>query len=89
MFLSTGAAGAATPLRCHVEVLSAEELPYAPPGYWLLKTTLRVTYPRGPTVVSTLARNTPWQMTLRRGDTFWFDCDLLRDAWTVSLAPTR
>jgi hypothetical protein len=72
-----------------VEVLSSEELPYAPIGQWLLKATVRVTYPHGPTVVSTFARNSPWQKTFRRGDTFWFDCEHLRDAWLVSSAPAR
>ncbi|MGY8667767.1 hypothetical protein Q3C01_36155 [Bradyrhizobium sp. UFLA05-109] len=88
-FLSTGAAGAATSSHCHAEVLSSEELPYALPGYWLLKATVRVTYPHGPTVVSTFARNTPWQTVVRRGDTFWFDCERLRDAWAVSLTPPQ
>lgn len=87
--LSTGAASAATSSRCHIEVLSSEELPYALPGYWLLKATVRVTYPQGPAVVSTVVRNTPWQMVVRRGDTFWFDCERIRDALTISLAPIR
>ncbi len=88
-FLSTGAAGAATSSRCHVEVLASEELPYAPVGYWLLKATVRVTYPHGPTVISTLLRNSPWQMSVRRGDAFWLDCERLRNEWTVALLPIR
>jgi hypothetical protein len=88
-FLSSGAAGAVTSSRCHVEVLASEELPYAPPGAWLLQATMRVTYPHGPTVVSTLVRNSPWQTTVRRGDTFWLDCERLRNEWTVSLLPMR
>jgi hypothetical protein len=87
--MSTGTAGAATSSRCHAEVLSSQELPYAPIGHWLLKATMRVTYPHGPTVISTFARNSPWQTTVRRGDTFWLDCDRLRDAWLVSSAPNR
>jgi len=87
--LSTGAASAAPVSRCHVEVLSSEELPFALPGDWLLKATVRVTYPHGPTVVSTLAKNTPWQKVVRRGDAFWVDCERIRDALAVSLAPTR
>ncbi|OAF19991.1 hypothetical protein AXW67_34175 [Bradyrhizobium neotropicale] len=85
--MSAVAVNAATPPRCHAEVISSEELPYAPPGYWLLKATVRVTYPHGPTVVSTFAKNSPWHMVLRRGDAFWFDCERLKDAWLVSLAP--
>jgi hypothetical protein len=85
----TSAAGAARSSRCHVEVLASEELPYALPGEWLLKATLRVSYPHRPTVVSTLARNSPWQTSLRRGDSFWSDCERLRDAWGVPLLPPR
>jgi hypothetical protein len=85
----TGTAGAATPARCRAEVLSSEELPYAPIGYWLLKATMRVAHPHGPTVVTTIAGNSPWHMTVRRGDTFWFDCERLRDAWLISLERTR
>jgi hypothetical protein len=85
----TSAAGAARSSRCHVEVLASEQLPYAPIGSWLLKAKLRVTYPHGPTVVSTLAGNMPWQTSLRRGDSFWSDCERLRDVWGVPLAPTR
>jgi hypothetical protein len=88
-FLSTGAAGAATSSRCHVEVLASEELPYALVGYWLVKATVRVTYPNGPTVISTFLKNSPWETTLRRGDAFWLDCERLRDAWTISVTPTR
>ena len=87
--LSTGTVAAAKSSRCHVEVLSSEELPYAPVGYWLLKAKLRVTYPHGPTEILTLAKNTPWQTTLRRGDTFRWDCERLRDAWAISPTPTR
>ena len=85
----TGSADAAKPAPCRAEVLRAEELPYAPIGSWLLKATMKITYPHGPTVVSTFIRNTPWQMTVRRGDTFRFDCEHAQDAWLVSLKRTR
>lgn len=87
--LSTVSAGAATSSRCHVEVLAAEELPYALIGDWLLKATVRITDPHGASVISTFARNTPWQTTLRRGDNFWFDCERLGELQTISLTPTR
>jgi hypothetical protein len=72
-----------------MEVLSSEELPYALVGDWLLKATARITYPDGSSAVSTFVKSTPWQTTLRRGDHFSFDCERLRDLWTVSLTPTR
>jgi hypothetical protein len=87
--LLTGPVGAATPTLCRAEVLRSEELPYAPIGSWLLKATMRITYPHGPTVVSTFIKNTPWPMTVRRGDTFRFDCEHAQDAWLVSLKRTR
>lgn len=83
--VSSGAAFAAAPARCRAEVLRSEELPYAPIGFWLLKATVRVTYPHGQTVDSTFLKNSPWQVTLRRGDRFWIDCDRLREAWPVAL----
>jgi hypothetical protein len=86
---SGGPASAATPARCHAEVIRSEELPYAPVGSWLLKATVRITYPRGPTVESTFVKTAPWHVTLRRGDAFWFDCERLREAWPVSLDVTR
>ncbi|WP_280711744.1 hypothetical protein [Bradyrhizobium sp. BR13661] len=72
-----------------MEVLVSEELPYALVGDWLLKATVRITYPHGPSAISTFVKSTPWQTPLRRGDSFWFDCERLRDLWTVSLTPTR
>jgi hypothetical protein len=89
ILLSAISAGAATSSRCHVEVLSSEELPYALVGDWLLKATVRITYPNGPSAISTFVKSTPWQTTLRRGDHFWFDCEHLKDLWTISLTPTR
>ncbi|MCS3727229.1 hypothetical protein [Bradyrhizobium betae] len=87
--LSTVSAGAATSSRCHMEVLSSEELPYALVGDWLLKATVRITYPHGPSAISTFVKSAPWQTTLRRGDNFSFDCERLKDLWTTSLTPTR
>ncbi|WP_426439308.1 hypothetical protein [Bradyrhizobium genosp. P] len=87
--VSMAAASAATPARCHAEVVRSEELPYAPPGSWLLKATVRITFPRGPTVESTFLKTVPWQVTLRRGDAFWLDCERLRDTWPASLETTR
>jgi hypothetical protein len=84
-----GGASAATPARCRVEVVRSEELPYAPVGSWLLKATVRVTYPRGPTVETTFFKTAPWQVTLRRGEEFWLDCERLRDAWPVSMQSTQ
>ncbi len=72
-----------------MEVLASEELPYAPIGNWLLKATVRITTPHGLPAVSTFVKTTPWQTTLRRGDSFWFDCERLQDLWTISLTPTR
>jgi hypothetical protein len=87
--VSTGAADAAGPARCRAEVIRSEELPYAPIGSWLLKATVRITDPRGSTVESTFLKTAPWQVTLRRGETFWFDCERLRDAWPASLETIR
>ena len=85
---SVGPARAEKLQHCHAEVLLSEALPYAPIGSWLLKATIKITYPHGPAVVSTFIKSSPWQVTVRRGDSFWFDCDRARDAWLVSLAPT-
>lgn len=82
--ISAHAAYAAKPARCHAEVLRSEELPYAPVGSWLLKATIRITYPGGASAISTVFKNAPWQTTLRRGDTFWFNCERIKDAWFVS-----
>jgi hypothetical protein len=84
-----GPTHAATRLRCHAEVLRSEELPYAPVGFWLLKVTMRITNPRGPTAVSTFVKSSPWHLTVRRGDAFWFDCDRAGDPWLSSLEPVR
>jgi len=75
---------AAKPTRCHAEVLRSEELPYAPVGSWLLKATIRITHPHGPPTVSTIVKYSPWQTTLRRGETFWFDCEHIKDARFIS-----
>ncbi|WP_066513654.1 hypothetical protein [Bradyrhizobium macuxiense] len=75
--------------RCRAEVLRSEELPYAPIGSWLLKATVRVTYPHGQTVDQTFLKNSPWQVTLRRGDKFWIDCERLRDTRPVALRSAR
>jgi len=82
--ISVHAAYAAKPTRCHAEVLRSEELPYAPVGSWLLKATIRITYPHGPSTVSTIVKNSPWQTTFRRGDTFWFNCERIKDGSFVS-----
>ena len=82
--ISVQVACAAKPHRCHAEVLRSEELPYAPVGSWLLKATMRITYPHGPSTVSTILTNSPWQTTLRRGDTFWFNCERIKDGSFVS-----
>jgi hypothetical protein len=79
ILLTTVSAGAATSSRCHMEVLASEELPYALVGDWLLKATVRITTPHGPSTISTIVKSTPWQMTLRRGDRFWFNCNRLED----------
>lgn len=86
---STVSAGTVTSSRCHMEVLSSEELPYGLVGDWLLKATVRITYPDRSSAISTFVKSTPWQTTLRRGDNFWFDCERLRDLWTISLTPAR
>lgn len=72
-----------------MEVLSSQELPYALVGDWLLKATVRITYPHGASAISTFVKSTPWQTTLRRGDNFWFDCARLGELWTISLTPIR
>jgi hypothetical protein len=79
ILLTTVGAGAATSPRCHMEVLASEELPYALVGNWLLKATVRISTPHGPSTISTIVKNAPWQMTLRRGDQFWFNCNRLED----------
>ncbi len=79
------AAFAANPAVCRAEVLRSEELPYAPIGSWLLKATVRIIYPDGQTAETTFFRTVPWQVTLRRGEHFRFDCERLRDAWPVAL----
>lgn len=84
VLLSAASAGAATSSRCHMEVLSSEELPYALVGDWLLKATVRITYPQGASASSTFVKSTPWRTTLRRGDNFWFDCERLGE-----LTPTQ
>lgn len=72
-----------------MEVLSSEELPYALVGDWLLKATVRITYPHGASAISTFVKSTHRQTILRRGDNFWFDCARLGELWTTSLTPTR
>jgi|GEM_PF-6050383 len=80
--VASGAAQARAPARCRAEVVRSEELPYAAPGSWLLRATLRITDPRGQVVEQTFFRTVPWQVTLRRGQTFWIACDRLNDSWT-------
>lgn len=53
---------------CRARVLQSEELPYAPPGYWLVRATLAIDAPDGSTLVTTLYKNLNWQRTIRPGD---------------------
>lgn len=61
---------------CVAKVINSEELPYAPPGYWLVRVTLQVTPPAGPAFETTLQDRMPWQAyPPRRGETFRLWCD--------------
>jgi hypothetical protein len=46
---------------CVVNVLKAEELAYAPMGYWLVRVTLEIVPPRGSVFETTLQDTMPWQ----------------------------
>lgn len=73
--LSSAEASPASPNDCTARVLHAEELPYAPMGYWLVKVTLEVTPPNGPRFVRTRLDNIPLRKSSpRRGDTYRLSC---------------
>ncbi len=61
---------------CIAKVIASEELPYAPMGYWLMKVTVQVVPPAGPSFETTLRDRMPWQAyPPRRGETFRVWCD--------------
>src|ERR1700761_7620404 len=61
---------------CVAKVVKSEELPYAPPGYWLGRVTLQVTSPSGEVFETTLQDKMPWQAyPPRRGETVRLWCD--------------
>ena len=80
MLIGAVVSAQASPLNkaaaCMAKVVKSEELPYAPPGYWLVRVTLQVTPPAGPVFETTLQDRMPWQSyPPRRGETFRLWCD--------------
>jgi hypothetical protein len=74
--LQVQASSANRGLVCVARVLISEELPYARPGYWIVRVTLQVTPPGGPPFETTVQDTMPWQgPPPRRGETFRLRCD--------------
>jgi hypothetical protein len=74
--LSAQASPGSDRLVCLAKVISSEQLPFAPMGYWLVKVTLEVSPPGGPAYQVTVQDNMPWQgPPPRRGQIFRLWCD--------------
>ena len=73
---TTQAAAAHDGLGCVAKILHAEELPYAPFGYWLVRVTLEIVPSTGKPFITTVQHNVPWQQSSpRKGEKFAVNCD--------------
>jgi hypothetical protein len=75
--MQTAQASAGNQARmCTARVLHSEELPFAPPHYWLVRVNLEITPPNGAAYELALQDNMPWQAhPPRRGQSFRLQCD--------------